>query len=248
MKKSFALLSLILVFTILLGGCDLEEDAPRKKKKPVTEPSASVSAEQTELPATLPPQTEPPTEPTEPLSTSFPYTLKVPAEACVFKEPNRDSQFVQTIGADGTYTIVAEERDLQGDRWGRLKSGIGWVNLSNFFCEGSQLPPITISRSGELLLSRPHQLINVHSTYVRKISLMTHQHVTNLRVVFTNHGEQQETVYACTTLNPTMPLVLALNFEGDFFGYDIEYTDSNGNFHSHSICESGLDGSLVVDY
>ena len=66
MKKSFALLSLILVFTILLGGCDLEEDAPRKKKKPVTEPSASVSAEQTELPTTLPLQTEPPTEPTEP--------------------------------------------------------------------------------------------------------------------------------------------------------------------------------------
>ena len=249
MKKQFSLLlALLILFTALFSGCIEEDDAPRKKKKPATEPTESINAEQTEPTATQPPETEPPTVPTEPLTTQFPYTLSVPAETCVFKAPNRDSAFVQTIGDDGVYTIVEEQRDAQGDRWGRLKSGVGWVNLTDFFCDGAQLPPVTISRSGELLQSRPHRLVQVHTTYVRKISLVAHQPVTNVQVVFTNHGERQSTAYTCESLEPTRPLVLTLNFEGDFFGYVIEYTDTSGNHHSHSITESGLDGSLIVSY
>lgn len=56
-----------------------------------------------------------------------PYTVKLKKGTKVFKAPG-SAQVAMTIKADGVFTIV-EEKTTGGMKFGRLKSGAGWVRL-----------------------------------------------------------------------------------------------------------------------
>lgn len=253
MKRYFCLLlALILLCCLAMTGCKSEEESTVEKYHKKLPTAATIEAptaatEETTVPPTEP--TEPP-KPERPFATGYPYLEEIPAEACVFKSADADSAFVQTILADGSFTIMEEVRAENGDLWGRLKSGIGWVNLTDPLCDGSQLPPVTISLAGKAVLNSDHHSAHVHSDYVRKISFVAHETVTDLRIVFTNAGQTGDTVYTMATLEPGKPLVAHLSYAGDFYGYYLYYKDANGTEHSNYIGES-LDGSypaLVVRY
>ncbi len=242
------LLALILLCGLVMTGCQEEEnDRTYRKKAPTaaTITAPTTPSEETTLPPTEP--TEPP-KPERPFADHYPYQTQLPAEACMFKSADSDSAFVQTIGADGTFTIMEEVRTENGDLWGRLKSGIGWVNLSNPYCQGKQLPPVTISRAGKDVLAGPHQSAVIHTEYERKISFIAHETVTDLRIVFTNAGETGDTVYTMAALEPGKPLVAYLSYAGDFYGYYFYYKDAHGTEHCNYIGESLMDGSLIVHY
>ena len=214
-----------------------------------TEPTTEVTTEPTTEETTAPPTetTEPPKD-ERPFAVEYPYLEEIPAEACVFAGADSTSAFVQTIGADGTFTITEEVRDVNGDLWGRLKSGVGWVNLSDPYCHGTQLPPVTISRAGRIVLNSDHHSAEVHTEYQRKISFVAHETVTDLRIVFVNAGEMGGIVYTMERLEPGKPLVAHLSYAGDFYGYYFCYKDVNGIEHSNYIGESLRDGSLYVQY
>jgi len=244
-------LVLVLLCSLAMAGCNSGDESivERDPKQPTaaTIIAPTAPSEETTLPPTEP--TEPP-KPERPFATAYPYMEEIPAEACVFKSADPNSAFVQTIGDDGTFTIKEEVRGENGDLWGRLKSGIGWVNLSNPYCDGEQLPPVTISRAGKEVLAGYHHSAVVHTEYIRKISLMAHETVTDLRIVFTNAGEIGDTVYSQDILEPGTPLVAHLSFAGDFYGYNIHYKDANGIAHTVSIHENlmGEGNSIIVRY
>ena len=48
----------------------------------------------------------------------------------IHEQPDRNSQITYVIDEASNYTIVAEAYDSSGNLWGKLKSGVGWVNLS----------------------------------------------------------------------------------------------------------------------
>ena len=59
-----------------------------------------------------------------------PYTVKVTDPALnIRKEPTTDSAIVGSIRDYGTYTIVAEAFGKGASKWGKLKSGAGWISL-----------------------------------------------------------------------------------------------------------------------
>ncbi|MBU5462451.1 hypothetical protein [Lachnoclostridium sp. MSJ-17] len=86
-------------------------------------------------PTTAPkPTTEPPTEkPKEEKqsSASFEsYLTWLNVGVYVHEKPDPTSNVTYVIDTATNYTIVDESYDEYGDLWGKLKSGVGWVNLS----------------------------------------------------------------------------------------------------------------------
>ena len=59
-----------------------------------------------------------------------PYIIRVEVDALNIRlAPSTLATVVGTIRDRGAYTIVAEEDGLGATRWGKLKSGAGWVSL-----------------------------------------------------------------------------------------------------------------------
>lgn len=71
-----------------------------------------------------------------------PYTTSLDASVGIYDAPGIDGEFVREVGEDGVYTIVEEAIGDDGFLWGRLKSGLGWVMLSDAAME---VPEYTVS-------------------------------------------------------------------------------------------------------
>ncbi|MDE7121526.1 MAG: hypothetical protein K2O42_05135 [Oscillospiraceae bacterium] len=56
------------------------------------------------------------------------YTVSLSGTAGIYAEPGGSSN--GTVGSNGTFTIVQEKTDASGVKWGKLKSGAGWVRLN----------------------------------------------------------------------------------------------------------------------
>jgi len=56
------------------------------------------------------------------------YTVSLSGSAGIYSSPGGSS--AGTIGSNGTFTIVQEMTDSNGVKWGKLKSGAGWVRLN----------------------------------------------------------------------------------------------------------------------
>lgn len=56
------------------------------------------------------------------------YTVSLSGSAGIYSEPGGSSN--GTVGSNGTFTIVQEKTDSSGVKWGKLKSGAGWVRLN----------------------------------------------------------------------------------------------------------------------
>ena len=124
MKKLFALTTIFLL-CISVAACGQETAV-------VTEPEAEPTVVVTE-PVTEP-ITEPETEPfvSGPLS-EVSYIMDFDPAADIYEEPSVNSKYVQDVGIYGDFAIVEEAYDEAGNRWGRLESGLGWVQLAGEF-------------------------------------------------------------------------------------------------------------------
>ena len=71
--------------------------------------------------------------PTAPTASAFqPYTVKVTAATLnIRKGAGTNHAVVGTIKDKGIYTIVEEANGSGAKRWGRLKSGVGWISLDH---------------------------------------------------------------------------------------------------------------------
>ena len=144
MKKTIAMLLAVVLCLSATGCCcislpgqpeqeQLETDIPEQPTEELTEPP---------VPATLPP-TDPPTEPiTEPIRlplNEVPYTTQLSAARDIHNGPGNDYTYTRDVGLTTIYTIVEEKYDSYGNLWGKLKSGIGWVQLSGRLPESNYI-------------------------------------------------------------------------------------------------------------
>lgn len=64
----------------------------------------------------------------------FPYQVKITTAALRYRSaPNVDAPIRGTVYSDEVYTIVAESLGKGASKWGKLKSGAGWIALD--FCK-----------------------------------------------------------------------------------------------------------------
>ena len=242
MKRPIALfLSLVMLLTLLFSGCDLITVEETKKSKRTTEPTDTSATQTEEIPTTVPP-TEAPTEPPIQIPTrELPYRTEIPAEACIYSAPNPDAAYVQTIGEDGTFTIVEEALYGNDQVWGRLKSGLGWVNLTDPMFSGTQVPAVTASCTSKIVLNSKHiRAGEANGEYVVLLTFRPHENVYNV-TLREDHPAWSNTLFTTGSLHPNQPLVVGVRLV-DFNTFTLTYTDSQGNQRSAYVGQNYVDG------
>lgn len=92
--------------------------------------------------------TESPTETDAPVphivELSKTYTVRITrGDFPIYSGPGYEYQQTATVQEAGIYTITAEYKHKDGELWGRLKSGVGWVNLTQV--EEKETPSVEVS-------------------------------------------------------------------------------------------------------
>lgn len=248
MKRIVALL----LAAMLLCGCSPLEfletmpTAPSIPRHDATQPSQTIPAE------TAPSETVPTeTVPSETEAAVFsPYTLRLHAAVPILCEPTYDAFCTRIVEADGVYTIVEETLDAEGNRWGRLKSGAGWVDLD----AAEIYTPVTAAYADDRLLgSGCHETFTaVASEYLTRLAFRAREPVTDVRICQLEPNPENwesytaQVLYTCPALKPGRPLVAEVVFYGDMTAYGISCRDASGNEHHYAVTVSGRNGMLEV--
>lgn len=181
------------------------------------------------------------------------YTLTLGTSTPIYSGPGYDYNYVQVVGQDTIYTIVEEKEDQKGNLWGKLKSGIGWVDLTYVNSAGTIKSPITGSFADDALLSSGNYQEHIvdDSEYMVKIAF---QAMENLRdVAFTSlqsdgdSYEVTETLYTLDTLASETFFVAGVVYYGDMTTYGISFTDSTNTTRYYAVYISARNGALTLD-
>jgi len=196
-----------------------------------------------------PAETEPTQAPVVPAD-SLPYLEKIPRpEQPIFQDPTYDSAYRGVVQLAGVYTIVEEQWDGEGNLWGRLKSGIGWVDLTDI---RNPSCPLNVGFSDYALLENGfHYFALDRAEYPVSLVIRPDETVSGFRLtqVDLSAGEAifTDTLFSVEVLSPDMPLVAQLEFPGDMSCFGIRFTDGTGVEHRY-ILSMSLRNSMPVIY
>ena len=198
---------------------------------------------------TLPPVTEPVIETTSPVETTEPaareYTLRIEdPETMLYAGPAFLSGAVAMVEEAGTYTIVEESLDRDGNTWGRLKSGAGWICLTE-----PPLAPIYADYAAESF-NAYHAYWSDETDYITSIGFTPAEKLTNVRFGLldwfeTESWQMAEELYTMDEIDPDHAFLAQVVFWGDMTTYGISFTDADGAERHFAVSISGKDGSLV---
>lgn len=251
--KRLTAVYLIAILAFSLSACDLSGlTASGSRKNAATDATTVVTTVPSASPTDI---TEPAevTVPTEPAtSDSLPYRQKIKrADHPIYNGPGYDHIQVGTVEKSGTYTIVDEQVDDEGNLWGKLKSGVGWVDLSQVREENDNVPLITASIPSKTLLEskKYHHCIADTSQYMLQVALRIREPVTHVAiydVVLNGDEEYLSKLFTLDSWNPDMPIIADVTFPGPGSLYEIHFTDSAGRLHRYTISESGRNGEVCI--
>ena len=198
---------------------------------------------------TLPPVTEPVIETTAPVETTAPaareYTLRIEdPETMIYAGPAFLSGAVAMVEEAGTYTVVEEAQDRDGNTWGRLKSGAGWICLTE-----PALAPIYADYAAESF-NAYHAYWSDETDYITAIGFTPAEKLTNVRFGLldwfeTESWQMAEELYTVDEIDPDHAFLAQVVFWGDMTTYGISFTDADGAERHFAVSISGKDGSLV---
>ena len=203
---------------------------------------------------TLPPVTEPVIETTAPVETAPPETTAPAAreythriedpETMIYAGPAFLSGAVALVEEAGAYTIVEEALDPDGNTWGRLKSGAGWICLTV-----PALAPIYADYAPESF-NAYHAYWSDETDYITAIGFTPAEKLTNVRFGLldwfeTESWQMAEELYTMDEIDPDHAFLAQVVFWGDMTTYGISFTDADGAERHFAVSISGKDGSLV---
>ena len=203
---------------------------------------------------TLPPVTEPVIETTAPVETAPPettepafreYTLRnEDPETMIYAGPAFLSGAVAMVEEAGTYTIVEEAQDRDGNTWGKLKSGAGWICLTE-----PPLAPIYADYAEESF-NAYHAYWSDETDYITAIGFTPAEKLTNVRFGLldwfeTESWQMAEELYTMDEIDPDRAFLAQVVFWGDMTTYGISFTDADGETRHFAVTISGKDGSLI---
>lgn len=180
------------------------------------------------------------------------YLQKVPnADQSVFEGPGYDHRFVGTVEEAGTYTIVEEVKDDEGNLWGRLKSGKGWIDLTDVKAKIKSPAPISANFADDKLLKsgKYHHCIADASEQTVQIAFRANETLTDVTfysMLFVEEFEKLEDLYQIPELTPDKPFVANVSFPGDMSMYGITFKDDKGVAHTYTVSINGRNGTLFL--
>ena len=180
------------------------------------------------------------------------YLQKVPnADQSVFDGPSYDHRFVGTVEEAGTYTIVEEVKDEEGNLWGRLKSGKGWIDLTDVKEKIKSPSPISANFADDKLLKsgKYHHCIADDSEQTVQIAFRANETLKNVSfysMLFVEEFEKLEDLYQLEKMTPDKPLVADVSFPGDMSMYGISFEDGKGVVRTYTVSINGRNGTLFI--
>ena len=180
-----------------------------------------------------------------------PYLLNLSRpDVQVFDGPGYDCGFVNTITEPGVYTIVEEQTDGEGNRWGRLKSGLGWIDLARATAEPETRLAVTVSYADTALIGTGayQEFVEEESEFTSYLLFTPTQTVTEVSLSRIQLGGEEtvlEALGAWPELFPEKPLMAGVVFYGDMTAYVLSFTDEAGEAWQYEVSISGRNGALV---
>ena len=187
----------------------------------------------------------------EPELTETPYVTALEAWLQIHEGPGYDFSYKSSVGKDGKYTIVEEAMDYEGNIWGRLKSGAGWVDLT--YARTAKDAPLIAAFADDAMADQDGCILYAaeESPYSTKILFIANEKLTNVRFTALNPGEtlydSAETLYNVGTLTEKTPFIADVVFYGDMTAYGLSFVDSAGDERHFAVMLSGRNGAIVVE-
>lgn len=183
-----------------------------------------------------------------------PYTLKITrADFPIYAQPDYSAERAGVVGEVGVFTIVEEFTDAQGNLWGKLRSGAGWVDISLLEREKASVPQLTVGRAGSSLLDSGnyHYCVDDSASpeYSYPIYLQTDGTLYNVcffRILTLDGPAREHDLIRIPQWHPEKGLVAMISFPGWSVSYGLQCTDSAGVTRIYEIVESGKDGSVQI--
>ena len=200
--------------------------------------------ETTEPIAASTPETAVPPETTLPAAFE-PYTVRIEdPDTCIYSAPAFLHDVTALVGEAGAYTIVEEAIDADGNLWGLLKSGAGWVCLTD-----PPLAPIHADYAPESF-NAYHAYWTDETDYITAIGFTPAEPLTDVTFGLldwfkTESWQMSEVLYTIDSMDPDHPFLAQVVFWGDMTTYGISFTDADGQARHYALSISGKDGSLV---
>ena len=177
------------------------------------------------------------------------YLIELGALTPIFTGPSYDDGHAGVVGTDGSYTIVEERWDDEGNLWGRLKSGAGWVNLTDEEIARGALLRVCFAEDLQTV-GTPQELVFAHSEYAVKLAFMAGAELRNIEFCSMAFGEARlepdETLHKMSGLKKGEVLLVTMEFPGDFSSYGISFQDAAGEEHHYAVSISGRNGEPVL--
>ena len=190
---------------------------------------------------------------TAPDAAHLPYIQKVRrADQSIHAGPGYDYPINGTVEQAGSYTITTQITDWEGFLWGRLKSGAGWINLSEIRQQEDIQLSLTANFADKTLLNSGnfHRFTDDASPEAICIAVRAYENLTDLTLYIPDYSVEQETwtpVYTQAQIGSEKPLVADLSLPGDMSYYGVSFKDSAGALSYYRLYLSGRDGSVCLD-
>ena len=165
----------------------------------------------------------------------------------VFDGAGYDYGFVNTITEPGVFTIVEEQTDGEGNTWGKLKSGLGWIDLQRALEPVESQPPVTVSYADRALLGT-----GAYEEFVAEETEFSSYLLFTLLEPITNVTLSHASYLGADTLQPLgtwekleKPLMAAVVFYGDMTTYVLSFTDGAGTVQQYAVSMGSRNDALV---
>jgi len=179
------------------------------------------------------------------------YTVSLGGWVEIYEGPGYDYDYAGIVGEDGVFTIVDEHIDDEGNYWGKLKSGAGWVNLTWVRTMGD--PVITASFADDKLLREGGYTLFYadESEYADMIAFRSGETLWNVHLTSLLYdGEAYivgEELHYFDRMLEGVPFVAGLPFWGELTTYGLSFTDESGTERCFAVYLSGRNGSVILE-
>ena len=182
----------------------------------------------------------------------IPYVENVSrADQRIYSGPGYDYSCVNTIRKAGLYTIVEEVWDYDGNLWGRLKSGVGWIDLSDSRSAYKETYPVSANYAQHVDL--PQDCISAvfdDSQYSVLIAFVANESITDVSFSIMEFGDEGfeigEVLYTLPELAKGNAFAPQVCFYGDFTMYCLSFVDADGVRRHITVSESGRNGEICM--
>jgi len=256
---------ILLLCTLPLSACTVssmpaetqaEQTVPAETFLPAETPAATSAPVQVAQPLPSPEESKPAeTEPaeTEPAESAAPGTVRLLATLPIYDGPGYEHNYVRAVGQDSLYTIAERLSDADGHTWGRLKSGLGWVDLTAAASQAAL--PLSLCFADELATNCAiwGKHVAEESEYTSLLAFRADEELKNIRFISLQYGEHGyepgTSLHTLDRLPEGQFYVLGVVFYGDMTAYGISFTDASGNERHFAASISGRDGTpVLVEY